>query len=530
YYYLDYKAMGGYGSSGVAVVKDGYLYIASASIFIYDIDPLNQAHFVAWESMYSYYDWIYDWTYYTTATAIGVSDSIAFVWGLFKESPDLYLFNIDHPENLSTISRNTLSDVGYWSVKVQNGYVYYTAQQNLMVTTDGLGGLNFVPGVPENGTVWLDDDILGVYGKTGDVTLLNIENNEYPYIASTIEGPVYSATSNDGYAVLENLNFQTWDIDPPETPIMLGEFNWIQRTGSLCRSGDYLYVSVKRVHHGDNYGLLIIDISQPEQPVILKFVPTEYHLTDLDFEKGFLFCTSYYSLQGSGRMSIFDVDPIENAHVTGFIEIPEGVPMFINVHDGYAYLVTYNDEFLYIYDIDPLSTAYLVSTTELGIWGGVDIGVAISDDYVYATDHNGRLNIISLDPPDNPQIVKTLEFDEHINRDILYSNGLLFLPQYGNSLKIVDVDPPEEAHLINEIYGTATQCFSGNGEYIFIGDKYKGTQIIDVMPPENAHIFSTIDIDDYTISSHHGRSIIAADDKYAYISGYYSGLQIVELY
>ena len=114
------------------------------------------------------------------------------------------------------------------------------------------------------------------------------------------------------------------DIDPPEEAHDITDFE-LPGAGSIVVHGQYAYVS-------GGGGLQIIDVSNPDTPVVVNVVPGGGG-SGLVYSGGYV-----YGGGGTSGLVIVDVDPSESAFVLTTVPTP-GNAGAVAVSDGYAYVI-----------------------------------------------------------------------------------------------------------------------------------------------------------------------------------------------
>jgi hypothetical protein len=165
-------------------------------------------------------------------------------------------------------------------------------------------------------------------------------------------------------------------------------------------------------------------------------------------------------------------------------------PWDIYIVDNYAYVA--GGRFgLHIFDIsDQLNPVWVSQVDTVGM--ATDLHVA--DDYAYVVDNETGLIIIDVDPPDSPNVVKTINVDSFT--DVFVTDGCAYVvnggPDY--TLLIIDVETPETPNLLNAINMPYMQDIYVADGYVYGACYAQGLQIVDVDPPENAEVVSTVHI------------------------------------
>ncbi|MEE9553517.1 MAG: hypothetical protein V3W18_04395 [candidate division Zixibacteria bacterium] len=309
----------------------------------------------------------------------------------------------------------------------------------------------------------------------GSVNAQNVE-----YVGSTLwnECLVTEVQGNYAYCGLNN-GLIVLDVSNPNTPILAGQlpienyYSWEYFAADLSVSGDYVYLS------GPYHALWIVDVSDPSQPALV----------------------SEFDLPGNSNK--------------------------IYAHDDHVYLayeVSYNEGELFIIDVsDP--TNPVVEGSLYGFHSIYDIFV--SGDLAYIADSNNGLMIIDISDHSNPQISATLDIGIGICRLYVTGNYVYTIGCPSDRLSIIDVSDPAAPELISNLYHSLHSTgISVVGSYAYISARYGKLATINITDPHNPFITGISEEDPaVTVLDKH----LFVSENYAYISDAYGGLQILDI-
>lgn len=311
--------------------------------------------------------------------------------------------------------------------------------------------------------------------------------------------------------------------------------------------GDKAYV-------GSFAGLLIMDISDPENPNVLSFYYTEKHVFKIFLLDEIVFLTSYNNY--NCLISILDIsNPIAPALINSFT-IPEGsTNESIYVHNDNLYLgMDYYG--LYIYDVSELSDPVFINHLP-------DIkprDMVVRDTYLYMVANNWYTGILDVSDITNPTTVYWEQ--SGFRSSIRLADNYLYLS--GDALEIFDITNPEvpvqicgiETKYMKDMALADSLCFTMTDDslYLFnIQDPY-APQIIDTMPfngffmdfgngklavtkgygsddPKGISIF-TLSSNQHLefLGEYHSDDLVdvVVSDDYAFVCGGGSGLHIID--
>ena len=237
--------------------------------------------------------------------------------------------------------------------------------------------------------------------------------------------------------------------------------------------GDYAYFS------DYDHGLLVIDISDPENPEITdNWEPDHGYVVAVH-----VIGEIAYALDGARRIYSVDVSDPENVEQIGELQIPSAA-RDLYVSDGFAYIANY-EHGLRIVDIS--------NPRDMDEIGSCDtptraLGVYISGDYAYIADFNRDLVIINISNPEDPDIVGSCNFvGESFNVSV--SGNYAYVAANNGGVRIIDVSDPEEPDEVGhcdierayDIFVSGNHAFvvTYNGRYFYVAD---------VTDPENPEI------------------------------------------
>jgi len=203
--------------------------------------------------------------------------------------------------------------------------------------------------------------------------------------------------------------------------------------------------NAKSVELGPGYAYVlsdeldIINIETPESAALV-------HTVDIPGSTKDISSWNNYVYVADGSMIIIDVSSPESASIISSTGIVGKDIRQIAVSNGFAavYGDWVDDSWLTFFDVDPPEVPLKLASEPTN--HTMNGGFVASGNYLYALDSNwsgSLLHIYQLDPPDlNP--VGLLDLPPKAN-GLLISNGYAYTAADG--LKIIDVDPPESAHV-----------------------------------------------------------------------------------
>jgi hypothetical protein len=497
-------------SSENIFVADGYAYV-SEPIKIIDIDPPEDAHIVK--------------TFYTQGNTgnIQVIGDYAYVAGFYQ---GLHILDINPPESAYIV--NTVDTPrNAEGVFVYGGYAYVKSNDPVYV-------IDIDP--PESAHIVTSVDIpaedvyiTGGYAYVATLNegflIIDIDPLGLAHIVNTVDINARDVYVTGGYAYIVDIASQLRiiDINPPENAYIVNPVRSIGAATDVYADGNYGYV------RDSCSGLMILDINSPENTICINAVNIPGTAYDFHVESGYAYViaiTGYpvynYSLQ------IIDIDPPESADIVNSIDINNANRVY--VQGEYAYVTSLSGSLLII-DIDPPENAYVVNSVD-GSSGFMDVHV--TDGYAYVPTSSGSLMIIDIDPPENAYVVNTFDAPDYLKNveDIYATGGYAYVavsddpfnPTAHRYLQIIDVIPPETAHIVNSVYthGSALGVHVDGG-YAYVAASNYGLRIIDIDPPESAGWIKSFYTPYRAVDVH-------TSNGYAYVVDSRYGLRIIDLW
>ncbi|NQU05918.1 MAG: hypothetical protein HQ568_07480, partial [Calditrichaeota bacterium] len=290
---------------------------------------------------------------------------------------------------------------------------------------------------------------------------------DYAYIATGLSG------------------LQIVDISDPDNFEIVGYYDDNPNSISdVYVSSDYAYLT----DHGDYNvevrtpgGLLIVDISDPENPVEAGACEAGEWYSSIDVfvvgDYAYIGEVSRWSI-GPGNLRIVDISDPENPEEISNFDT-QGSLWDICVSGDYAYAAMSGEHQcsygLLVFDVsdptNPLRAGYYLPD-----WNGAE-SISIVDDYAYMSFHDG-LHIIDISDPTNPEDLSTCEIewparDLSIFENHAYEIGYDWDDVYG-FLRAIDVSDPTNPEQVSfyqfEGYRPERLCITNETAYVIGGN------------------------------------------------------------
>jgi len=211
----------------------------------------------------------------------------------------------------------------------------------------------------------------------------------------------------------------------------------------------------------------------------LEIVSTMFwsDIKDICIEDNFIYCAYEYGLQ------IIDISNPDSPTLVGQIFL-QGYCRDMCVADGYVYLAD-SEAGIRIIDVHDPANPAILTAVEIPSYAR---GVCIGRNYIYATNSTNNLFIINVTDPANPVVENTFNCVNNIT-DVYFAHDLIFASAGGNPgsmLKILDVSDPGNPVLADNYFaGGNIKDVRVSGNKLFLtGEGDLGFKIIDIIDPE----------------------------------------------
>ena len=229
------------------------------------------------------------------------------------------------------------------------------------------------------------------------------------------------------------------DIREPMSPAIVGSVATLDHETALEVYGDKLYVT------DASDGLTVVDISDPDAPVVESLIPCAYgSLSDLDISNGCAVVTD--SVAGVHIVDLMEVAraPTIWTYVTG----SDGIS--IDVQGGIAAVAQSSPYRVVFYDVsDPASVRELSSVPAPVVppppdgWDHAFKGVVLSGSHAYLrygySLYFSAVQVIDLADPEMPEVRGSVEYPGSLSYEIAAWGPYLYLSNYTSGVRVTDV-------------------------------------------------------------------------------------------
>jgi hypothetical protein len=229
------------------------------------------------------------------------------------------------------------------------------------------------PGVVEG--VEVRGDLAYTANWGGGVSITRIANPRAPTLLATVgvNGPAWDLDVEGSFVYVAASDLFVIDVVDPLHPTVVATVRTSpgQRARRVDASGSYVYVT------DETTGLVIVDVSTPEAPVLIRTVPIDGGAYTVKVQGDH----AYVSGKNDGFFDV-DISSPSQAYVAGFVQL-RVCGMRLAIDDRYVYVASNWAAGLHIIDVGEPSDPKIVGEL-LTMTGGQ--GIDIADGYVYLAD------------------------------------------------------------------------------------------------------------------------------------------------
>lgn len=269
----------------------------------------------------------------------------------------------------------------------------------------------------------------------------------------------------------------------------------------------------------------VIDVSDPKRPRVAKTITTPA-FAEVVYNDG-----NYIYVVDSRELQIYKDplnEPLYKYHLSAFW------PSAITVNSNLVYLVS-GDQMM-ILDVSNPSAIQQVSITKLTGQGPNNI--IVKDGYAYVIETLGGLNIVNVQDPKNPKVVKVIPFESHtvgfkVRGNYAYVARITKITSQGSSyssnsvFETLDISNPATTSVVASVeIGSSVIDLDLQENYAIVaGDYPYRTTVIDISTPTKPVKLPNQDV----IVGSVDFQGVAISNGYAYFSDGNIGLRIVDV-
>ncbi len=297
------------------------------------------------------------------------------------------------------------------------------------------------------------------------------------------------------------------DISNPSSPQLLIIYRTPRSSERVGASGTVAVVA-------DEYGMRVIDIEDPANPVSASYIYGTGWVQDADVYDGYGFLADEYDLR------IYDLSDPYNPQQVGIYRAP-GYILDIEILNGKAYLADGYSGLVIVDISDPANPVELGSVSTYGYMSRVSTNgtMALISEY-------DQVHLVDVSNPSSPQIVATMQFNDYISGLDFEGSNYAVVTEYDSLMHVFDITTPtspiEVATVrLNGIIHSLS--ISSPVAFLITEDFFTGLIAINLFDPINPS-----EAGNYTLPFPPGE--VHAIDDAIFVAGMEGGFHIYQFY
>ncbi len=385
----------------------------------------------------------------------------------------LDITDVNNPIEVGKIATPALLN----DISISGDYAYITEKSSMVIVDISN------PSLPIN---------IGSYSLTNSLAMSVTVSGDYAYVSCLA-----------GFVVL--------DISNPSTPTLAGRYTYTtypaSYTSDIIILGNYAYVPF------GNYGLHIVDVSNPPSPTRIAIFNTDVSQVAISGDYAYATC-------GDKGLVIIDISNLSSPTLVGSYNPSDARPTGVAVSGNYAYIANANsgDNGLTVIDVTNVSSPKLVGKYATGY----STYVALSGNQAYVVNSRTGLAIVNIADVSSPKLLASYNSIGEA-RDVSVSGNYAYVPESGG-LSVIDIKDPSSPKFVGDYYnGGTSYTVALLGNYAYLASGNRSLVIVDISNPSSPKFASSCD----TGFSFYSTDINLANN-YAYIA-YNGGLAIIDI-
>ena len=306
-------------------------------------------------------------------------------------------------------------------------------------------------------------------------------------IAETISTPnpaiqpaIQTVTDGSLLYVLNGSTLTAFDISKPLLPTFAGGID-VPGTLDMKLSGSYIYASYRTQEVGGEFGLKIIDVSDPANIYLRKNFPLESPAYGIYVSGSLAYVVNKpLDAQKPSQLLSIDISNPDHPSVEKSIKLGNFDGQIdacdVTIHNGLAYLTNRSAQLLHVVDLssETAQPQNAVATSPM------PCDIAAQGKYAYiATEYTG-VEIFDLSNAGKPNSVKNI-LTQSLSSRIALSDSDIYIASAESGLQVFDISIPTDPHL-KRIFDTPgyARDVAITQHFAFVADDKKGTQVIDL--------------------------------------------------
>ena len=277
--------------------------------------------------------------------------------------------------------------------------------------------------------------------------------------------------------------------------------------------GEYAYVTSSAVV-GQDRGLSVIDISDPQHPTEVGFCNTQGGAWGVAVAGDYAYVAGW-----DAGLCVIDISNPEHPNEVGICDTP-GRAFRVAVAGGYACVA---DAWEGLRVIDITNPAH---PDEVGFYDTPDeaTDVAVLGSYAYVADGSASLYVIDISDPRHPEEVGWCDTPNSAI-GVVVAGNYAYVGDWGAGLRVIDISDPQHPYEVGfcDTPGTPFDVAVA-GDYVYVADEKFGLFMIDISDPQHPDLVGSYEASGY--GSSYG---VAVAGGYAYLTDTSTGLFILDV-
>ena len=345
-----------------------------------------------------------------------------------------------------------------------------------------------------------------------------IDYSDYLHWLATVDTPgqenSVAVNGNHAYVAAGEAGLQVLDITNPDVPLIVGYVDTPGSASDVVISGGFAYVT------DSSSGLQVIDVQDPELPTIVGYVDTP------GIARAIALAGSYaYVADENKGLQVIDISVPSAPTIVGSLNTVN--PIDVTISGAYAYI----SPGMQVIDISNPAVPVVVGAVNKLNWGvrGIDVHNGYAYAAAYELLQNNRtkwtLDVIDIGSPTSPVIVGSVEiFGRAV--DVEVSGAAAFVAD-AIGITTVEITNPNSPKVIGSVRRWSS-ALAGEGKIAlsdstaYVAAASYGLQVFDVTNPASPPVLARIDTPGYAVG-------VALSPPYAYVADYDAGLQVIDV-